>query len=312
VRTFHSLAELPEELKPNAIAFGKFDGVHIGHRALLDFLAQQAHARGLPAVVLTFRMNPLTLLDPQHSPPDIVSPAQKLELIARSDIDATILAEFDESFARIPAERFVGDVLVRRLGVEHVVVGRDFRFGDQASGDVPALIEQARPFGIEVHVLPDVGVPGDARVSASEIRGLLSAGRVAQAAVLLDRPHAVRGRVVQGDRRGRDLGFPTANLQDEPEGFVPGDGVYAGWLTARGERMPAAISVGTNPTFEGVLRPRIEAHVLDRSVELYGETVTVEFVEWVRGMVAFDGLEPLVEAIRQDVEQARRLLAPAR
>ena len=311
MRIFHRIDALPEELKPNAIAFGKFDGVHLGHRAILDHLARQARADAMPSVVLTFENNPLTLLDPEHAPADVVSPAQKLELIAQSDVDATIITPFDERFAHIPAERFVRHMLAERLGVRHVFVGRDFRFGEGGSGGESQLAAIGAAAGIEVHILPDVGFAGQGRISASRVRELLTTGEVAEASLLLDRLHAVRGLVVQGDQRGRELGYPTANLEDRPEGLVPGDGVYAGWLVARGERMPAAISIGTNPTFTGVLNRRIEAHVLDRTVDLYGERVVVEFVDRIRGMTAFGSMDELVTAIAADVDSTRRILARA-
>lgn len=309
MRVATSPAEVARDLGPTAVTIGKFDGVHRGHRAVIERVRRVATERGLASAVVTFDRNPLSLLRPDLCPPALTSNDQKLELLATTGVDAVLMLTFDESLAAETPEEFVTSVLSGALQARVVLVGADFRFGARGAGDVTVLRELGAKHGFEVIVVPDVMSGQDGRLSSTRIRTLLAAGHVSEAAALLGRPPAVRSTVVRGAQRGRDLGFPTANLDAKRiEGLIPADGVYAGWLTVDGRRYPAAISVGDNPTFAGVPERQVEAHALDEDLDLYGATAEVEFVEYVRGMLAFDGIEPLVAQMRDDVERVRAIL----
>ena len=308
MKTFKGLAAVPEGFGPSAVTIGKFDGVHRGHRAVIDRIRSIAADDGLKAVVVTFDRNPLALLAPDKCPDSLVSVRQKLELLATTGVDATLLLPFDRALASVPATEFVERVLVDTLHAKVVLVGRDFRFGARGAGDVRLLTDLGTTFGFTVEVVDDVRPEGERRVSSTWIRELLAEGDVRHAAELLGHAPAVSGIVVHGAKRGRELGFPTANLTPESEGLIPADGVYAGWLTDSGTRYPAAISVGNNPTFEGVPTKQVEAYVLDRDLDLYDHLVDVEFVERLRGMVAFTSIPDLIETMRGDVDRARELL----
>jgi riboflavin kinase / FMN adenylyltransferase len=292
-----------------AVTIGKFDGVHAGHRAVIAQLETIAREHGLESVVVTFDRHPLALLAPAKCPPFLISAEQKLRLLAETGIDRTLVLEFDEALAGLSPEDFVRTVLVDGLRVRHVLVGRDFRFGSHGSGDVSALERLGAELGFAVDLIDDVKPDGVRRVSSTWIRELLAHGDVRAATALLGHSPTVRGEVVHGAARGRELGFPTANLSPESEGLIPADGVYAGWLTDAGVRYPAAVSVGNNPTFHGVAQKQVEAYVLDRDLDLYGHIVEVSFVDRIRGMVAFTGIDPLIEQMRADVDEIRGLLA---
>lgn len=309
MKVFHEVAEIPDGFGPSAVTIGKFDGVHTGHRAVIDRLRAVAAERGLTSTVITFDRNPLELLAPEKCPASLVSNRQKLELLAETGIDATLMVTFDRALADLPPEEFVHRILVDRLHAAAVLVGSDFRFGARGAGDVRLLSSLGERHGFTVELIDDVRPEHGRRVSSTWIRDLLADGDVAHAAELLGTVPTVRGVVVHGAARGRELGFPTANLSPENEGLVPADGVYAGWLTDDdGTRYPAAISVGNNPTFEGVPHKQVEAYVLDRELDLYGHTVDVAFAERIRGMVAYSGIEPLIAQIAADVDEARRIL----
>ena len=309
---FRSPEEVPSDFGPSAVAIGKFDGVHIGHRAVIDRLNEAAAASGSRSVVVTFDRNPLAVLRPDRCPENVVTVDRKLELLSELGIDATLVLTFDEQLAARSADDFVTDILVDALQVSTVLVGEDFRFGNRGAGTPELLRELGRRDGFPVEVVDDVYLPGSTRrVSSSWIRELLMHGDVTAAARVLGRNPDVRGEVVHGLKRGRELGFPTANLSTIVDAFVPADGVYAGWLVDHdtGIRHPSAISVGTNPTFDDVLVRQVEAHVLgETGLDLYGHDVTVEFVERLRGMVAFEGIEKLMEQMAADVTDAARVL----
>ncbi|KJQ53120.1 bifunctional riboflavin kinase/FAD synthetase [Microbacterium sp. SA39] len=312
---FRSPAEVPDDFGPSAVAIGKFDGVHAGHRAVIQRLEEAAEASGSRSVAVTFDRNPLAVLRPDRCPENVVTVDRKLELLGELGLDATLVLTFDEELAARSAEDFVVDILVDALHVSTVLVGEDFRFGRGGAG-TPALLREMGPaHGFTVEVVDDVYLPGsERRVSSTWIRELLIEGDVAEATRVLGRHPDVRGEVVHGLKRGRELGFPTANLSTIVDAFVPADGVYAGWLVDHdtGIRHPSAISVGTNPTFDDVLERQVEAHVLDETgLDLYGHDVTVEFVERLRGMVAYEGIEKLSAQIGVDVDDARRVLADA-
>ena len=305
---YTALAEIPADFGPAAVTIGKFDGLHTGHRRVLEAVRAAAAAQGLVSTVLTFDRNPLSVLAPERCPDALVSNRQKRELLAEAGIDATVMLTFDREFSRQSAERFVRDILVSALHARIVFVGADFRFGADGPGDVALLQELGPELGFEVRIVEAMKSEGTRRVSATWIRELLLDGRVETAAQLLGRAPTVRGVVVRGEQRGRMLGFPTANLSPQLEGFIPADGVYAGWLTLDGQNLPAAISVGNNPTFTGVPERQVEAHVLGRDLDLYDREVQVAFVSRIRGMEKFDGVEALIDQIGRDVAEARRLL----
>ena len=309
MRTYKGLDAVPAGFGPSAVTIGKFDGVHRGHRAVIDRIRSIAAEGDLRAVVVTFDRNPLALLAPDKCPDSLVSVRQKLELLATTGVDATVMLPFDRALASVPATEFVERVLVDTLQAKAVLVGSDFRYGARGAGDVDLLQDLGAKFGFTVEVVDDVRPEGERRVSSTWIRELLAEGDVRHATRLLGHTPAVSGIVVHGAKRGRELGYPTANLSPESEGLIPADGVYAGWLTDAGTRYPAAISVGNNPTFEGVAKKQVEAYVLDRELDLYDHVVDVEFVERLRGMVAFTNIPDLIDTMHADVDRAREILA---
>lgn len=299
---------------PSVVTIGAYDGVHLGHQAVIGQVRALAAAEGLQTVVVTFDRHPATIVRPDSAPRLLTDLDQKLELLAASGVDATYVVHFDEARSKETAEEFVDEVLVGCLTARAVVVGEDFHFGHQRGGNVALLRTMGSAHGFEVRGLELVGAdgrPAEDNVSSTAIRKLLTDGDVAGAAALLGRPHEVRGTVEHGDKRGRELGFPTANLQLPAEVQLPADGIYAGWLErADGTVHATAMSLGHRPTFydrpQGL--PLLECHVLDFSDDLYGEAVRVRFVQRLRGEVRFDGIDPLVEQMRADVAQTRSLL----
>jgi riboflavin kinase/FMN adenylyltransferase len=295
------------------VTVGVFDGVHRGHQRIVARAQAVASARQLPVVVVTFDPHPDEVIRPGSHPPLLVTVRRRVQLLGEQGCAAVCVLPFTLDFSRLGPDEFVRTVLADRLHARWVVVGENFRFGHRAAGDVPLLAElgEKYEFGAEgVPLLTEHGVT----ISSSEIRDLLNAGDVAGAARDLGRPHRVEGVVVRGHQRGRALGFPTANLETTPYPAVPADGVYAGWLASLDSdgrettRWPAAISVGTNPTFEGRDRT-VEAYALDRDdLDLYGVHVAVDFAARLRGMVRFDSAAALVEQMYQDVDAARALV----
>lgn len=293
------------------VTIGTFDGVHRGHahvlelaRSLSDDLTDDLP---LPVVAVTFDPLPLSVVAPDRVPRQLTSLESRIRLLTAAGADSVYVLAFSREMASWSPDEFVEHVLVDQTQAAGVVVGENFRFGHKAAGDVDFLRAAGERLGFVVEGLVLDG--GDTPWSSTMVRNLLAAGDVAEAAAVLGRLHEVSGVVVEGDRRGRQLGFPTANIPAPDWLAIPVDGIYAGWLTAAGgARMPAAISVGSNPTFDGVDR-RVESYVLDRDdLELYGLEVTVEFAAWIRDQVMFDGADDLVAAVRDDVRAARRLL----
>ncbi|MBS1905973.1 MAG: bifunctional riboflavin kinase/FAD synthetase [Actinobacteria bacterium] len=309
---FRDPAEIPADFGRTVAAIGKFDGVHSGHRAVFRRARQDATRIGAKTVAVTFDRNPLSVLRPDRCPDDLMSVERKIELLSGCGLDAVLVLTFDEQLAARTAEDFAQAILVDALHVATVLVGRDFRFGRGGSGTPALLAELGAAGDFTVDVIEDVFLEGtDRRVSSSWVRELLAAGDVTLAGAVLGRPVSVRGEVVHGLERGRELGFPTANLPALLDELAPADGVYAGRLVdhTTGLAHPAAISVGTNPTFDDVLQRQVEAHAIDSpGLDLYGHDVTVEFSHRLRGMTAFDSMEALVAGIASDVEQARALL----
>lgn len=304
----------PESLRPCVVTLGNFDGVHRGHLAVIDQLRRVAANHGLPAVAVTFDPHPLAVLRPDQAPELLTPGPLRDDLLRDAGVDGLLVLDFTAEFAQLSPEDFVRDVFVRGLHIAAVVVGVDARFGHRNSGDVSTLQDLGQRFGFEVFAIDDVG--GEVRWSSTTVRQHLRAGEVAQAATILGRPHRVVGTVVHGHHRGRELGYPTANLGPDALGLVPAEGVYAGWLTrmdlpvgAPDRTMPAAISIGTNPTFETDGSRTVEGYVLDRTdLDLYGEKVMFEFVEHIRPTLKFDGIEALLEAMAKDVAQCRAIL----
>ncbi|MBN9238175.1 MAG: riboflavin biosynthesis protein RibF [Micrococcales bacterium 70-64] len=306
---FGAVADVPAGFGPSAVTIGKFDGVHAGHRAVIERLEQLAEPRGLTTTVLTFDRNPLSLLNPAECPAPLTSNAQKLDLLESTGLDAVLVVAFDRAFSEIPPEEFVTGILVGALNAGIVLVGADFRFGVRGSGDVALLRELGAQHGFEVVVMDDVSSEGDRRVSSTWIRDLLAEGDVTRAAELLGAIPTIRADVVHGLQRGRTLGYPTANLSPVVEGFVPADGVYAAWLTVDGLRYPAAVSVGNNPTFEGVPEKTVEAHAIDSfGLDLYDKKAEISFVEYIRGMRKFSGADALAEQMGLDELRIRGVL----
>ena len=294
------------------MTIGAYDGVHLGHRALLRNLSDRAAAEGLSTVVVTFDRHPAAVVRPDSAPKQLTSLEQKLELLAECGIDRTLVVSFDEARADETAEEFVQEVLVDQLGARLVVVGEDFHFGHGRKGNVELLRRLGAEHGFEV---VGVGLTGDGSeaVSSTRIRALLAAGDVAGAAELLGRLHEVRGPVVRGDGRGGpELGFPTANVAVDDDIALPADGIYAGYLTrADGSVHRAAISVGRRPTFyePGTAPVLVEAYLLGFDGDLYGEAVRVSFVAHLRAEQRFDSVEALIAQMKADVEATERVLA---
>ncbi|RMI09768.1 bifunctional riboflavin kinase/FAD synthetase [Cellulomonas triticagri] len=320
------LSEVPGDFGPSVVTIGNFDGVHRGHTGVLSRMVADARAAGARSVAVTFTPHPQQVHRPDEAPPLLTGDADRLELLAQTGLDAVLLLTYTLEFAQQTAEEFVRTYLVEGLRARTVVVGRDVRFGRGNAGDLATMTALGERYGFSVEVIEDVAAaPGDGvadaldrRWSSTWVREALAAGDVRQAARVLGRPHRVRGTVVHGDKRGRDLGFPTANLAQDATGMVPADGVYAGWLRRPGQPagspdavLPAAVSIGTNPTFEGAQR-RVEAYVLDRTdLDLYGEEVVLELVELLRPTLRFDSVDALVEQMHRDVDGVRAVLRPA-
>jgi len=310
VRVWHSLDEVPADLGRTVVAIGNFDGVHLGHQHVIRRAREVADADGLRVVVVTFDPHPMAVLRPDHAPSTLTDLDARCRLLVQAGADDVFVIRFSREIAAWSPEEFIQRILVDGLHARRVVVGANFRFGNRASGDVASLVRAGTAGGFDVD---PVALDGGPQVwSSTYVRTCLAAGDVEGAAEALGRPYGVSGVVVVGDRRGRELGYPTANV---PVGrlAVPADGVYAGWLRVvddeGGQPMPAAISVGTNPTFDGERERRVEAYVLDRTdLDLYGKLVEISFVARIRGMVKFDGLEALVATMRDDVDRSRVLL----
>jgi riboflavin kinase / FMN adenylyltransferase len=307
-------AEVPDDWGSSVVTIGVFDGVHLGHQRIVSRAKEVASGLGLPLVVVTFDPHPDEVVRPGSHPPFLCTARRQYVLLAGLGVDAVCVIEFTLEFSRLGPDEFVQMVLVDRLHAARVVVGEDFRFGHKAAGDVALLAELGEKYEFTAEGVPLVADDG-VRISSSEIRAKLAAGDVAGAALDLGRPHRVEGIVVRGHRRGRALGFPTANLETLPHTAIPADGVYAGWLVAvdddgaDSERWPAAISVGTNPTFDGRDRT-VEAYALDRDdLDLYGAHMGADFTRRLRDTVKFASVDDLIAQMHRDVDAARELLA---
>ncbi len=298
-----TLETIPADFGPSVVTLGNFDGVHRGHRAVLDSLVHRAHVIGARAAAVTFDPHPLAVLSPDALPKLLQSLPLKRDLIAGLGVEELIVIPFDREFASRSAEQFVQEVLVDRLGAARVSVGENFRFGRAARGTLELL--RARP-EFETRVVPLVEVAGET-VSSSQIRGLVAAGEVRKAGQFLGGPFLLEGEVVHGDKRGRELGMPTANIVPDDRLVAPGHGVYAGW--AHG--YPAAVNVGVRPTFETGRGLLVEPYLIGFEGDLYGEILRVAFVERLRGERRFESVQALVEQMHKDVARARTICQAA-
>ncbi len=311
MQLFESLAAMPRGFGPSAVTIGKFDGVHLGHRAVIAKLREVATDDDLTTTVVTFDRHPLSLLNPERCPVALLSVRQKAELLSGIGVEATLVLKFDRALSDQSAEDFVREVLVGALNAKAVLVGHDFRFGANGGGDLELLRALGSEYGFAVHLIPEVAVGDAGRVSSTQIREYLARGLVREAATLLGREPSIRSVVVRGEARGRELGYPTANLAPDIEGMVPADGVYAAWASVDSVRYPAAVSIGNNPTFAGVPERQVEAHLLDERLDLYGRELTVSFVEFVRSMHKFASADALVAQMKLDEGAIRRILGVA-
>ncbi len=297
----------------SVVTIGAYDGVHLGHRAVIAEVRRMAAARGLSSAVVTFDRHPASVVRPQSAPKLLCDLDQKLELLAETEVDTTLVVPFDEARAAEPAEDFVRDVLVGCLGAEVVVVGADFHFGNRRRGNVALLEAMGAEHGFVVDGIELRGLdgrPAEEPVSSTRIRDALTAGDLVAANAMLGRPHEVRGAVAHGDARGREIGFPTANVAVPDDIALPADGIYAGWYERPdGSVHPTAISLGRRPTFYVEAKQSLlECHLLEFDGDLYDEPARVRFVERLRGEVRFDSVDELVVQIGLDCKAAAAIL----
>ncbi len=314
MQRWHGLDDVPAQWGRSVVTIGEFDGVHRGHQRIVARAVEMAGELGLPVVVVTFDPHPDEVIRPGSHPPLLSSARRRAELLAGLGVAAVCVLPFTLEFSQLKPDEFVRAVLVDRLHAAGVVVGENFRFGHKAAGDVALLAELGEKYDFSAEGVPLLTEDG-VTISSTRIRAMLAAGDVRGAAYDLGRPHRVEGVVVRGRQRGRALGFPTANLESPTHTAIPADGVYAGWLASldsdgrETQRWPAAISVGTNPTFDDRERT-VEAYALDRDdLDLYGAHVAVDFAERLRETLKFGSVDELVAAMRDDVDQARHLLS---
>ena len=303
-------SECPTEGPGCAVTIGAFDGVHLGHHQVIERTRAEAAQRGAKTAVVTFDRHPAQIVRPQSAPKLLTSLDHKLELLEAAGVDYTYVVHFDEERSRESASDFVDEVLVDCLRARCVVVGSDFHFGRGRGGNVATLTERGRTAGFDAIGLDLWSQPAAGTVSSTAIRAAVARGDVVQAAVMLGRPHELRGTVIGGDERGRTLGFPTANVAVAPEMALPADGIYACWYQRPdGAVHAAAVNVGRRPTFyENQEHPLVEAFLLDFSGDLYGERAQVRFVAHLRPELRFDGVDELVEQMQADVVEVRRVL----
>ncbi len=323
--------DIPSDWGRCVLTIGVFDGVHRGHAELIARAVRAGRSRGVPTVLMTFDPHPMEVVFPGSHPAQLTTLTRRAELAEELGIDVFLVMPFTTDFMKLTPERYIHELLVERLHVLDVVVGENFTFGKKAAGTVETLRTAGERFGFAVesvslvaeqHRFETVTFPSAYIFSSTYIRACVDAGDMAAAAEALGRPHRVEGVVVRGDGRGRELGFPTANIAPPVYSAIPADGVYAGWFTllghgpgaetvVPGERYPAAVSIGTNPTFSGRTRT-VEAYILDVDADLYGQHVALDFVARLRGQQKFDSVDALIAAIGDDVEKARKILSGQR
>ncbi|WP_066904094.1 bifunctional riboflavin kinase/FAD synthetase [Millisia brevis] len=317
MQRWRGLEDVPADWGRCVLTIGVFDGLHRGHRRLISRAVEEARARDLPCVLMTFDPHPIEVVRPGAHPAQLTSLERRAELVEDLGVDVFLVMPFTAEFMKLTPERYVHDILVQTLHVALVVVGENFSYGKKALGTVPMLERAGRRFGFAVD---GVKLLSDDEVtfSSTYIRSCVDAGDVAAAEDALGRPHRLEGVVVHGEKRGRELGFPTANIEPSRYAAVPADGVYAALFTVLGSAKldgtfepgtpyAAAVSVGTNPTFSGRTRT-VEAFVIDGHADLYGRRVGVDFLERLRGMLAFDSVDDLIERMHADVDQTREIV----
>lgn len=316
MEVLHDIGACPRPDAGSVVTIGAYDGVHLGHQAVIAEVRARAAAGGLESAVVTFDRHPASVVRPESAPRLLTDLEQKLELLSATGLDRCLVVSFDEARSKEPAEEFVQEVLVDCLAARVVIVGEDFHFGHERRGNVALLRAMGAELGFEVVGLPLVDASGVAagdgeKASSTAIRHALVAGDLTRAMALLGRPHEVRGVVAHGDARGHELGFPTANVSVPGDILLPTDGIYAGWYERPdGAVHPTAISLGRRPTFyEEAHASLLEAHLLDFTGDLYGEPAKVRFVARLRGEAKFEGGEALVEQIRRDCDEARAILS---
>lgn len=307
MQQYSDLGRLPKNLAESAVTIGKFDAIHIGHQALLFELENLAKQKKLVTAAVSFDKHPDFLLRPESAKLPILGPKQKRELLEKSGIENLLELEFNSKLAGLEPDEFVERVLLEALNAKLVMVGEGFRFGAKGSGDCDLLRQLGNKMGFEVIEIPPRKVSGRV-VSTTWVRELLDQGEIKLANQVLGREHTVRGLVEHGLKIGRKIGFPTANISRDAEGYLPLDGVYSGWLVTDSDSYPAAHSVGINETFQAVPR-LVESHILDRDdLDLYDQVVSLEFVDFVRPAAKFDGVESLVDQIKKDLAKVREQL----
>jgi riboflavin kinase / FMN adenylyltransferase len=304
MRIVRGLESFPPEARASAVALGVFDGVHLGHRAILGTAVARAGAEGLDALACTFDRHPAEILQPDRAPAAITTLDERLGLIAETGVAAAVVLSFTRELAAVEPEAFVKDILLSRLHARDVVVGFNHRFGRGARGDARLLESLAERLGFRAHVVPPLEVDG-VPVSSTEIRAALQRGDVRRAARFLGRPYAIAGTVTAGAGRGRTLGFPTANIEADRVLLIP-RGVYLGRVTVDGQVRPGVVNVGVRPTF-GETTLAIEAHVLDFAGDLYGRPLRLEFLDRLRDEMRFGSVEELRMQIGRDIAAAREL-----
>ncbi|MBC7464066.1 MAG: bifunctional riboflavin kinase/FAD synthetase [Actinobacteria bacterium] len=300
-----------EQIAGAVVAIGIFDGVHIGHQAILARAEQVSNGRGV--IALTFDPHPMQIFAPAKAPTMLVSLERRIELLKQYGADAVVVCDFDKDFAAMSPDDFVSQVLVKHLQISGAVVGENFTYGHKAAGGVSDLIAAGKVQDFHAEEVALQSSQGGV-VSSTRIREAISQGNVELARTLLTRPHRLEGVVVHGEKRGREIGYPTANLgYSTAFNSVPADGIYAGWLEVEGVRWPAAISIGTNPTFAGERSRQVEAYALDQTgLDLYDKPATIDFGWRLRETVKFDGLAALLEQMKKDCDQARILTQSVR
>jgi len=322
VQRWRGQDDIPTDWGRCVLTIGVFDGVHRGHAELIARAVKAGRARGVPTVLMTFDPHPMEVVFPGSHPAQLTTLPRRAELAEELGIDVFLVMPFTTDFMKLTPERYIHELLVERLHVLDVVVGENFTFGKKAAGNVATLRKVGHRLGFAVESVSLVAEEHDAQTvtfSSTYIRACVDAGDVVAAAEALGRPHRVEGVVVRGEGRGRDLGYPTANVAPPMYSAIPADGVYAAWFTVlgpglgtgsvrTGRRHPAAVSIGTNPTFSGRTRT-VEAFVLDTDADLYGQHVAVDFVARLRGQRKFDSVDKLIEAMGRDTDKARTILA---
>ncbi len=296
--------EGPHQYRSGFVSIGNFDGVHRGHQAMLATLMSHARQHGVPAVVLTFEPHPIKLLRPEAAPPSLSTMERKVELLGKCGIDCVIAYPTDRVLLSLTPSEFFQQIIQGELEATGLVEGPNFFFGRDRQGNIDTLREFCESAAMGLEIVPPVEVDGSL-VSSSKIRGLISAGELDRAIALLGHPYRIQGVVTRGEVRGRELGFPTANLVDVPA-LLPGDGVYAGITRYAGKPYPSAINIGGNPTF-GELARKVEVHLLDFSEDVYGQILAVDVIGRIRGIKTFSGPEELAEQVEADVSQVRKV-----